>query len=82
MDRDISNAFEAAIGRAPEAIGVPPGRGEVLGNHTDYNGGVVRTVAHQLAVTVAGARQTADPRARADRAIGSAARGRCIPSSP
>ena len=59
----ISKAFEAAFGRAPEAIGFAPGRVEVLGNHTDYNGGLVLSVALELGVTVAAARHPSDPEA-------------------
>lgn len=33
-----------------------PGRVEILGNHTDYNGGVVLSAALQLGVTATGCR--------------------------
>ena len=63
MEMDIAEAFEAAYGRAPEAIGFAPGRVEVLGNHTDYNGGFVLSVALELGVTVAASRHPSDSRA-------------------
>jgi galactokinase len=37
--------FRAAHGRVPEIIARAPGRIEVIGNHTDYNGGSVLGVA-------------------------------------
>ena len=41
MTEQLSNAFRAAFGRGPEFIARAPGRIEVIGNHTDYNGGTV-----------------------------------------
>ena len=61
MERDVTEAFEKAYGHAPEAIGFAPGRVEVLGNHTDYNGGCVLSVALDLGVTVAASRHPSDP---------------------
>lgn len=47
-------AFERIFGRRPTACGVAPGRVEILGNHTDYNGGCVLTAAIDRSVAVAG----------------------------
>ena len=33
--------FREAFGRGPARLAVVPGRVELLGNHTDYNGGLV-----------------------------------------
>ncbi len=38
-------AFKARFGARPTSIGCAPGRVELLGNHTDYNGGLVMAVA-------------------------------------
>ncbi|MFB3785465.1 MAG: galactokinase [bacterium] len=40
----------------PQAAGIAPGRVEILGNHTDYNGGLVFTVAIDKTITVCGER--------------------------
>ena len=39
--RTIGEAFARAYGRAPDGVGVAPGRVNLLGEHTDYNGGFV-----------------------------------------
>jgi galactokinase len=54
--------FHAAYGRAPEALAYAPGRIEVIGNHTDYNGGPVIGAAIDRGVWVAAAAR-ADGRA-------------------
>ncbi len=38
-------SFHATFGHAPSFIGHAPGRVELLGNHTDYNGGLVTAAA-------------------------------------
>ncbi|MBV8488812.1 MAG: galactokinase [Planctomycetaceae bacterium] len=38
-------AFKARFGTRPTSFGSAPGRVELLGNHTDYNGGLVMAVA-------------------------------------
>jgi galactokinase len=38
-------AFKARFGTRPTSFGSAPGRVELLGNHTDYNGGLVMSVA-------------------------------------
>ncbi len=47
-------AFRQVFGGAPAVCGVGPGRVELLGNHTDYNGGCVLTAAIDRRVVVAG----------------------------
>ena len=42
--------------RMTNATAFAPGRVEILGNHTDYNGGVVLSAALQLGVTATGCR--------------------------
>ncbi len=37
----LIDRFRSVYGRAPDIIGRAPGRIEVIGNHTDYNGGTV-----------------------------------------
>ena len=48
-------AFLAHYGVAPTAVGVAPGRVELLGNHTDYNDGFVLTAAVDYVTAIAGA---------------------------
>lgn len=48
-------AFVEHFGRAPTIVARAPGRVELLGNHTDYNGGVVMSAAIDRWTVVAGA---------------------------
>jgi galactokinase len=41
----IIHLFKEAYGRAPEVVAKAPGRLEILGNHTDYNEGLVLSAA-------------------------------------
>jgi galactokinase len=43
-------------GKRPEALGVAPGRAEILGNHTDYNEGFILAAAIDRYVVIAGRR--------------------------
>ncbi|MGO8672606.1 MAG: galactokinase [Capsulimonadaceae bacterium] len=45
--------FRRRFGFRPEAAGIAPGRVELMGNHTDYNGGLVLSAAIDCAVVVA-----------------------------
>lgn len=45
--------FRSCFGRLPAAVGIAPGRLEILGNHTDYNGGFILSVALDRATAVA-----------------------------
>jgi len=47
-------AFTAQFGGEPTALARAPGRVELLGNHTDYNGGLVMAAAVDRATVVAG----------------------------
>ena len=47
------NALVSAFGNRPASIGQAPGRVELVGNHTDYNGGFVLTCAVNLYTAVA-----------------------------
>ena len=55
--------FQERYGSLPAAYGVAPGRVEVLGNHTDYNGGYVMSAAIDR-VTVVAARKSDTARCR------------------
>ena len=46
--------FSLQFGGPPDACGLAPGRVEILGNHTDYNGGCVLTAAIDRHVVAAG----------------------------
>lgn len=46
--------FSEAFGEVPVALGVAPGRAEVLGNHTDYNEGFILSCAVDKFVVIAG----------------------------
>jgi galactokinase len=61
LTRKTADAYARAFGEAPEVIAFAPGRVEVLGNHTDYNGGYVLSVAIDLGVSVAAGRNRAHP---------------------
>jgi galactokinase len=47
-------AFTAEFGGQPHVLGCAPGRVELLGNHTDYNGGLVMAAAIDRATVVVG----------------------------
>ncbi len=45
MDSIIIDKFEGAYGKRPSVVSRAPGRLEILGNHTDYNEGLVLSAA-------------------------------------
>ena len=47
-------SFSATFGGEPSTLGRAPGRVELLGNHTDYNGGLVLAAAIDRATVVVG----------------------------
>ncbi len=49
-------AFAARFGGKPDVFGCAPGRVELLGNHTDYNGGLVMAAAIDRSTIVLGRR--------------------------
>jgi galactokinase len=57
MSDALSERFRAAYGRPPEIVSRAPGRIEVIGNHTDYNGGSVLGAAIDRSTWVAVARR-------------------------
>ena len=48
-----AEAFGEALGRAPEGVWSAPGRVNLIGEHTDYNGGYVLPFAIDMRTTVA-----------------------------
>ena len=70
-------AFKARFGNDPQAVGVAPGRVELLGNHTDYNQGFVLTAAIDRGIAFAGSAREV-PRAR----IGSGDRNPMVTFDP
>lgn len=58
MISEISELFEATFGHAPEATLFTPGRVNLIGEHTDYNGGWVLPTALKLGVTLAASPRT------------------------
>ncbi len=54
--------FHELFGRAPEVVASAPGRIEIIGNHTDYNGGPVLGASIDQRVCVALALRTDDRR--------------------
>ena len=48
MLNHVVDGFTEHYGRAPEVVAFAPGRLEILGNHTDYNEGVVLSCAVDL----------------------------------
>ena len=62
IEEEAKAAYERLHGVPPESVAFAPGRVEVLGNHTDHNGGYVLSVALELGVAVAAGRLEAlDP---------------------
>jgi galactokinase len=53
-------AYTRQFGSAPTAAAIAPGRVEIMGNHTDYNGGFVLPAALDKATVVAGAATDGD----------------------
>lgn len=49
----IEKKFEEVFGRKPSISGFTPGRVNLIGEHTDYNGGMVLPTALALGITVA-----------------------------
>ncbi len=54
---DIKRVFEEKTGKAPEGIVAAPGRVNLIGEHTDYNGGFVLPMAIDKRTIVAWARR-------------------------
>ncbi len=54
LEARVTTAFVTQFGIQPTALGIAPGRVELLGNHTDYNGGLVMAVAIDRFTVVAG----------------------------
>src|SRR5262249_17985271 len=57
-------AFTARFRGEPTALACAPGRIELLGNHTDYNGGLVMSAAIDRSTVVVGRRRVDDRQAR------------------
>ena len=49
--------FEKYFSKEPQAVGIAPGRIEFVGNHTDYNGGLVMGVAIDKSIAVAASKR-------------------------
>jgi galactokinase len=57
---DAVAAFEAGFGRPPTLVASAPGRGNIIGEHTDYNQGFVLPMALQRRTTVLAAPAASD----------------------
>ncbi len=57
---DLAKHHNAAFGIAPEVIAFAPGRVNFIGEHTDYNGGLVMPAAINLGVMVAASKLSTD----------------------
>lgn len=55
MINDVADGFRQRFGREPSVVSRAPGRLEILGNHTDYNEGIVLSAAVDRATTIAAA---------------------------
>ncbi|RME16213.1 MAG: galactokinase, partial [Alphaproteobacteria bacterium] len=53
LREQAARAFEARFGAPPEAVAFAPGRVNLLGEHTDYNGGLVLPMPLGLGIAVA-----------------------------
>jgi galactokinase len=54
MIEQVNEQYQKRFGGSPAAAAVAPGRVELLGNHTDYNGGYVMSAAIDRLTVVAG----------------------------
>lgn len=53
LKKSVSEAYEAKFGAKPKAIVTAPGRVNLLGEHTDYNGGFVLPMPLTLEICIA-----------------------------
>jgi len=58
--KEIHSTFQSVFGDVPQVVSSAPGRVEVLGNHTDYNGGTVVGACIDRRLSVALKRRTDD----------------------
>lgn len=56
----IREAFQVRYGKAPEFLVFAPGRINLIGEHTDYNGGFVFPAAIELGITIAACRSDSE----------------------
>lgn len=56
--RAVAEGYRAMRGEAPEAFFSSPGRAEIIGNHTDHNGGKVIVAAIGCDIVAAAGRRT------------------------
>ncbi|WP_022922940.1 galactokinase [Ornithinimicrobium pekingense] len=54
---DLVDTFSTTFGRRPDGLWQAPGRVNLIGEHTDYNGGLCLPVALEVRTTVAAARR-------------------------
>lgn len=64
--------FKKAYGYEPEVVGIAPGRIEILGNHTDYNDGLILGAAINAYTYVAAGKRVCDDGVQNCRAVSSA----------
>ena len=64
LETQARETFAARFGGEPEVVAVAPSRVELLGNHTDYNGGLVLAAAIDRHTVVVGRALTASRDAR------------------
>jgi galactokinase len=50
---EVQKFYQEAFGKPPARVVRAPGRLELLGNHTDYNGGLVMSIAVDKYVYIA-----------------------------
>ena len=54
-DNAVADAFTTLVGRPPSGVWLAPGRINLIGEHTDYNGGFVLPFALPQAALLAAA---------------------------
>ena len=62
LTQRAASAYARLHGEAPACVSFAPGRVEILGNHTDYNGGYVLSVALDLGISIAAGPSREDQR--------------------
>src|SRR3954465_14695813 len=56
--REVQELFQKAFGKPPATVVEAPGRLELLGNHTDYNEGLVMSLAVDKYISMVSAPRT------------------------
>jgi galactokinase len=62
VEEEAAGVYRSWFDAEPQVVSFAPGRVEILGNHTDYNGGFVMSVGLDLGIAIAAGRAAAGGR--------------------